>query len=196
MESMTNFPNFVAAAFLLLLTPGPTNSLIAAGGALEGWRRALPFIGAEILGYCCAITGLELLIAPFAEAFHPVRFVLQLACAVYLAFSAWKIWTSSQSGARAVTFRRVFFTTLSNPKAAVFVFVILPPRSIGAASLLYPYITTLLGLIVLAGSIWLTFGALIHAHVALRGGLVIRRASSILMGVFSTVLVMTLIGVW
>ena len=191
---MTNFQEFAATAFLLLLTPGPTNSLLAAGSAIEGWRRALPLIGAALLGYFCAIAALELFIAPFADAFRPVRFALQLGCAFYLAFAAWKIWMSSQSGARAVTWMRVFFVTLSNPKAAVFVFVILPSRSIGAAELIHPYLSTLFILAALAGGIWLSLGASIHAGVVKHGDVLIRRASSVVMATFSMLLVLTLAG--
>jgi threonine/homoserine/homoserine lactone efflux protein len=192
--SMTNFQNFAAAAFLLLLSPGPTNSVIAAGSAIEGWRRALSLIGAALLGYFCAIAALELFIAPFADAFRPVRFVLQLGCAFYLAFAAWKIWTSSQSGARAITWSRVFFVTVCNPKAAVFVFVILPPQSIGFAKLVYPYLSTLFTLATLACGIWLLVGASIHARVVRRGDVLIRRASSVVMAMFCLMLVLTLVG--
>ena len=191
---MTHFLNFAAAAFLLLLTPGPTNAVLASGSAIEGWRRALPLLGAALLGYFCAITVLELFIAPFAEAFHPVRFALQLACAFYLAFAAWKIWVSSQSGVRAITWLRVFFVSLGNPKAAVLVFVILPPRSVGVAELIYPYLTTLLILISVVGGIWLALGASIHARVTRRGDVLIRRASSLVMAMFCMLLVLTMVG--
>jgi threonine/homoserine/homoserine lactone efflux protein len=194
--SMTNLPSFAAAAFLLLLTPGPTNAVIAAGSAIEGWRRALPLIGAALLGYFCAITALELFIAPFADAFHPVRIALQLGCAFYLAFAAWKIWISSQSGVRAITWLRVFFVTLGNPKAAVFAFVILPPRSIGASELICPYLTTLIALAALAGGIWLALGSSIHSRVTKRGDVLIRRASSLVMAMFCMLLVLTMVGAW
>ena len=38
---MIELDAFILAAALLLLTPGPTNTLLAAGGALMGARRAL-----------------------------------------------------------------------------------------------------------------------------------------------------------
>jgi len=193
---MSHFPSFIAAAFLLLLTPGPTNSLVAAGGALDGWRRAWPLLVAELLGYACGIAVLELLVAPFAEAFHPVRFMLQAACALYLAVAAWQIWKSALTQARAVTFRRVFLATLSNPKAAVFVFVILPPRSIGFVALLFPYLTALMALIAIAGSAWMMLGSLVHGNLSERGDLWIRRAGSLALGTFSSLLVMSMAGVW
>ncbi len=41
----------VLALLVLLLTPGPTNTLMALAGAERGWTRALRLIPAELAGY-------------------------------------------------------------------------------------------------------------------------------------------------
>jgi len=180
---------FIFAAALLLLTPGPTNTLLAAGGALMGARRALPLITAELLGYAVAIATLEAFVAPLVESVAWVRLALRIGCALYLAYTAWLIWNAPQADAdRAITWRRVFFATLSNPKALVFVFVILPPRSIGVTELVQPYGLTLAALMALAGSAWVALGAAIHAGARGRGGLTIRRTSSVVVGLFSALI--------
>jgi len=180
---------FIFAAALLLLTPGPTNTLLAAGGALMGARRALPLITAELLGYAVAIATLEVFMAPLIDSVGWVRLALRIGCALYLAYTAWLIWTAPQAnGERAVTWRGVFLATLSNPKALVFVFVILPPRSIGVAELVQPYAVILFALIALAGSVWVSLGAAIHAGARGRGGLAIRRASSVVVALFSALI--------
>ncbi len=186
---MTDLNGFIVAAALLLLTPGPTNTLLAAGGALMGFRRALPLISAELAGYTVAIVTIEALVAPLVESLPWVRLALRVACALYLAYTAWLIWTApKEDGERAITWRRVFLATVSNPKAVVFVFIILPPRSIGVAELIQPYGVILFALVALAGSAWVSFGAAIHAGAGGRGGLAIRRTSSVVVGVFSALI--------
>jgi threonine/homoserine/homoserine lactone efflux protein len=180
---------FILAAALLLLTPGPTNTLLAAGGALMGARRALPLISAELLGYAVAIVTLEVFVAPLVDSVAWVRMALRVGCALYLAYTAWLIWNAPRDdGERAITWRRVFLATLSNPKALVFAFVILPPRSIGVAELVQPYAMVLLALVALAGSAWVSLGAAIRAGAGGRGGLTIRRTSSVVVAVFSALI--------
>lgn len=187
---MTELDQFVLAALLLLLTPGPTNTLLAAGGATLGTRRALPLVGAEVAGYAVAIAALEIFLAPVAEAVGWVGLGLRIACGLYLAFVAWTLWKSAADAReRATTFTGVFLATLSNPKAMVFVFAILPPRSIGLGPLLEPYGLVLLLLIALAGSAWVLFGALVRASSGGQGAALVRRTSSIVVALFSVLIV-------
>ncbi|WP_068874244.1 MULTISPECIES: LysE family translocator [unclassified Phenylobacterium] len=186
---MTELDAFVLAAALLLLTPGPTNTLLAAAGAILGARRAAPLIAAELLGYGAAIVVLEAFVAPVVESLAWLRPLLRIAGALYLAHTAWRIWTAPPADSQgAITWRRVFLATLSNPKALVFVFVILPPRSIGLVDLLQPYLMILSGLMVLAGSVWVALGVAIRAGARGRGGLTIRRTSSVMVALFSALL--------
>jgi len=186
---MIDLDAFILAATLLLLTPGPTNTLLAAGGAIMGARRALPLIGAELLGYAVAIVALEVFFAPLVESVAWVQLALRIGCALYLAYTAWLIWrTPHADGGRTITWRRVFLATVSNPKALVFVFVILPPRSIGVAELVQPYAIVLFALVALAGTAWISLGAAIRAGAGGRGGLAIRRTSSVVVGLFSAMI--------
>jgi len=183
---MVELESFVLAALALLLTPGPTNTLLAAGGATRGARRALPLIGAEMAGYAGAITALELFLAPLADASAWVGLALRVGCGLYLAYVAWRLWRPAiWAEESAISFRRVFLATLSNPKAMVFVFVILPPRSIGLGPLLYPHGVVLLALIALAGGAWVLFGALVRAGAGGRGAALVRRSSSVVVALFS-----------
>lgn len=186
---MIELDAFILAAALLLLTPGPTNTLLAAGGAIVGARRALPLITAELLGYAVAIVTLEVFVAPLVESLAWVQLALRIGCALYLAYTAWLIWMAPKGdGERAISWRRVFFATVSNPKALVFVFVILPPRSIGVAELLQSYVIILFALIALAGGAWVALGAAVHAGAGGRGRLTIRRTSSVVVGLFSALI--------
>lgn len=186
---MTDLGAFALAAALLLLTPGPTNTLLAAAGAILGARRAAPLITAELVGYGAAIIMLEAFVAPAVESLAWLRPLLRIACALYLGYTAWRIWTAPPADSQgAITWRRVFLATLSNPKALIFVFVILPPRSIGLVDLVQPYLMILFALMVLAGSVWVALGAAIRAGARGRGGLTIRRTSSVVVALFGALL--------
>lgn len=186
---MIDLGAFVLAAALLLLTPGPTNTLLAAAGAILGARRAVPLITAELLGYGAAIIALEAFVAPAVESLAWLRPLLRIACALYLAYTAWRIWTAPPADSQgAITWRRVFLATLSNPKALIFVFVILPPPSVGLVELVQPYLMILLVLMALAGAGWVALGAAVRAGTRGRGGLTIRRTSSVVVALFSALL--------
>ena len=104
---------FAAAALSLLATPGPTDTLLATSGAEVGLRRSLPLLGAELGGYLLAIL-------LFARPDRPADG--GKSCfrgGVYLLYLAWAL---RRRGARqtsagdAITFPRVFVTTLLNPR--------------------------------------------------------------------------------
>jgi len=159
---MTDPLAFLLAVFALLAVPGPTNTLLAASGASVGFRRSVAIIPAEIGGYAIAIALLMAVFGPLATA-HPVLTILsRLAASFYLAWSAVSLWrhaAASGDGVRGpITFRRVFVTTLLNPKALVFAFVIFPPPGDPHIGLLAPLFAIL---VVAIAAGWIGFGALV-----------------------------------
>ncbi|EMR4172488.1 LysE family translocator, partial [Pseudomonas aeruginosa] len=54
---------FVLGTAAILLTPGPTNTLLAAAGLAQGFRRAAPLVGFELAGYLVGITAWGLFLA-------------------------------------------------------------------------------------------------------------------------------------
>ena len=70
---------FVLSILALLLTPGPTNTLLAIGGAAQGFRRALPLVAAEISAYLLVVTPLATVAAGFLTAYPMVAIALK-AC--------------------------------------------------------------------------------------------------------------------
>ncbi len=67
---MANLLEFTDVILLLLLTPGPTNTLMALGGYSRGIVRALPLILGELCGYLAVIVPVAVLAAPYLAA-HP-----------------------------------------------------------------------------------------------------------------------------
>lgn len=128
---------FAPAVLALLLTPGPTNTLLAASGATVGVRRSLRLVPCEIAGYGISIFVLILLVGPLVAGHAAFGAALRMAAAGYLAWSAVVLWRTAgerfADAPRPISPRRVFTTTLLNPKALVFAFAIFPalpsPRS-------------------------------------------------------------------
>lgn len=112
----------------LLLTPGPTNTLIALSGAERGWTRALRLIPAELAGYLLATVPLALVGARLLETLPTLRTAITLGAALWVLWLAVAMWRPPLvgPGAPTVTVLRVFATTLLNPKTLVFGLVLLP----------------------------------------------------------------------
>jgi len=149
-------------------------------------------VAAEMLGYLISITTLSLLIGPLVRASHTFDIVLRALCALFLFYSAWKLWregAAAISSEAPVSFRRVFVATLLNPKGVVFAFVIVPHLSHGAPMLALSYMTGLLGLICLVGGAWIAGGAVLRAGAsgALGAGLA-RRAGALVLCVFAAII--------
>jgi threonine/homoserine/homoserine lactone efflux protein len=79
-----------------LLTPGPTNTLIALAGAERGWMRALPpLIPAELAGYLLATVPLALLGARLLETRPALKVGITLVAAL------WVLWPRGRDVAPA-----------------------------------------------------------------------------------------------
>lgn len=110
---------FLLTSAAILLTPGPTNTILAASGAAMGLRQARLLPLAEALGYALAIgffLGLASVLADVPQALP----VMKAIAAAWLLASACKLWSLPvvpELPARSGAFVRVLVTTLLNPKA-------------------------------------------------------------------------------
>lgn len=151
---------FIAASLSLLAIPGPTNALLAMSGAATGVRRSLVLLVASVAGYLAAIIILRALVGPFAVATPAFAIALRVAIAAYLLHLAVKLWRHGSHEANAsgpIDATRIFVTTLLNPKAIVFAFVLLPEQADTTA--LMPRLAALVLLICATGSAWIAAGA-------------------------------------
>lgn len=116
------------ALMVLLLTPGPTNTLMLLAGAERGPLRALALIPVELAAYLSVIVPLALLSHALADqmaALRPVVAVAAGAWVLYLAFAMWRSAPQADTGA-VVTARRLAVTTCLNPKGLIMGLVLLP----------------------------------------------------------------------
>lgn len=119
---------FMTAALALLLAPGPTNTLMGVAGAQAGLGRVMRLLPAELLGYLTAILPLAWLGAGVLEQWPVAAILLKLAAALWVMVLAVRLWGLPGGGteAGAVGVRRIYVTTLLNPKALIFGLILLP----------------------------------------------------------------------
>lgn len=116
------------AILALLMTPGPTNTLLFLGGAAGGLRAALRLVPAELAGYLLAVVPLALFGAPLLQALPGAQAMIALAAGLWVAWLAFRLWAQPPGQAQAfrIGARAVLVTTLLNPKALIFGLVLLP----------------------------------------------------------------------
>jgi threonine/homoserine/homoserine lactone efflux protein len=132
------FSAFLAAMFVMAITPGPANLFAIATGVQRGRGAALIGVAgmnsASLVWFGAAALGLGALIVAFPRAFH----VLALAGAAYLVWLGVK---SILSGLKAAegedgprqfrmgrsAFRDGFAVQIANPKILLFFTAVLPP---------------------------------------------------------------------
>lgn len=180
---------FVAASILVLITPGPTNTLLAACGAAMDFRRAAILPLAEALGYIIAI----LFFVAFAEMMrgnHVVLAVVRLAAAAWLIHSSYRLWRMPFEASPAVkddAFRRVLVTTIVNPKAML-VGTILIPAGTGMAA--PAWIGVYAALSTVSGLGWVTLGSLLPLGIKRHA----YKLASVILGTFSLVAIASAVG--
>ena len=164
-------PIFLAASFVLLITPGPDVAFIVATGATQGRRSALwASAGIALAMFAHAVlaaVGVAAIVATSPLAFDVIR----LGGAAYLVFLAWKSFRAKPFEAGAQTtvrspfenFRRGFLTNLLNPKAILFSGVFLPQFASPAFGPIFEQIVAL-------GAVLALLGLLFQAAVSVASG--------------------------
>jgi threonine/homoserine/homoserine lactone efflux protein len=144
------------AIAVLLITPGPTNTLLAVAGAERGALRAARLIPAELAGYLTTVIPLTLVGAGLLTRYPDVRPIITIAAAIWVMWLAWKMVRHPSprvSQTPLVTARLVFVTTLLNPKALIFGLVLLPAE-VGV----WWNIANFTGQVILVALLWATLG--------------------------------------
>ncbi|CAB3733475.1 hypothetical protein R8871_05963 [Paraburkholderia graminis C4D1M] len=178
---------------VVLITPGPTNTLLASAGLRQGVRRSLPLIAAELAGYLVAISVWGRFLAQAAHALPWLPALLRVAAGTYIAWLAVDMWRAAvalpDSTQKASGTLRLFIATLLNPKALLFAGTIFP----AAAFVLWPaYLLSMLIFACLLAPIalaWIAFGAALgRGKLGWLDPAKIQRGASVVLGVFSLTL--------
>jgi threonine/homoserine/homoserine lactone efflux protein len=159
LEVAVNRPEFIFAVCALLLTPGPTNTLLALSGASAGFFRAIRLIPFELTGYLLVVVPLAIFGTALMADQPQLAQGIKLGAAVWIMVLAVRLWFRTPAPeADYVTSMQMFVTTLLNPKGLIFGLVLLP--SGGAAS--FPaYLTIFVTCAVSAAIFWAAAGAVL-----------------------------------
>lgn len=185
---MTSPELFILAILILLSTPGPTNTLLWASGALVGVRRSLHLLIGELTGYLIAIGLILLVFEPITQRLPHFERLLALAVGVYVCFLAFRIWVRSSNvsaSAAVISLRKVFTVTLLNPKSFVFALTIMPIDH----PLLHWYFVALGICIILVGFSWIMLGHIIGSAVGRDNLVFFNRFSSVVLAGFGAYIV-------
>lgn len=190
---------FAIAVLLLLLTPGPTNTLLAVSGAARGLKPSLPLIGAELGGYLTTILPLVFLAAPLLAGQPLAALLIKLASTLWVLLLAARLWTRPPSAREpgAVTFAAVYCTTVLNPKALIIGLALIPPASLASAGELIrplPHLGLFSVTVVCVATFWLSAGAAILRRVATTNPLLFGRVAASFLVVFAISLAGRAIG--
>jgi threonine/homoserine/homoserine lactone efflux protein len=176
------------AILALLLTPGPTNSLMLLAGAERGLLRASRLIPAELAGYLATVVPLALVGQSVLDAWPGLRAAVALVAAVWVAVLALRLWRLPDGApAQAVGARTLFVTTALNPKALIFGLVLIPsPDRLSGNLALFA------GLVVGVALFWSGLGAILRrgAPGQPRALFVLRRLASVFLAAMSVLLVL------
>ncbi|MDB5776759.1 MAG: lysine transporter LysE [Herbaspirillum sp.] len=167
---------------LVLMLPGPTNTLLLSSGLKVGIRRTLPLVAAEALGYVTAISLWGFFLLSFATSAPWFLDVVKLLCSVYILWLAVKMWTQSRMlddrNAGPVSIREIFAVTVMNPKALLFASTLFPLEAFKSAEYFACAVIAFLMILAPISIAWSSLGGLLtsrpswanHTSTYLRSG--------------------------
>lgn len=156
---------FIGLVATILLTPGPTNTLLASSGVQVGLRKSVKLIPAEVLGYVISISAWGMLIGKVSTTLPLLPPILKLLSACYIIFLAIKLWyTANQEielNQPTIRTRELFCATLLNPKALLFASAIFPVAAWSDFHIYLIHMMAYLALITPIALFWIFLGSLL-----------------------------------
>lgn len=156
---------FIGLVITILLTPGPTNTLLASSGIQVGLRKSLLLIPAEAVGYIIAITAWGMLIGKVSATFPLLPTFLKLLSAAYIIFLAIKLWRTANQDVvlnqPTIRPKELLCATLLNPKALLFASAIFPAAAWKSQDIYMAHMATFVALILPIALFWISVGAML-----------------------------------
>lgn len=185
-----NCPVFVISTAAILLTPGPTNTLLAAAGLGRGVRGALPLVAFECAGYLTAISAWGIFLTSVEQHYLWLGISVRVASSCYLGYIAVKLWRATlalpTSEQRPIGPKVLFMATLLNPKGLVFASAIFPPHAFDNMQVYLAATTSFACLLLPIGLLWIRFGAALGSgRLMFMSPVKLQRAAALAIGMFS-----------
>ncbi|NMZ10532.1 LysE family transporter [Pseudomonas proteolytica] len=183
--------NVMSALGLLLLMPGPTNTLLLRSGVLSGFRRAWTLSLLECLAYLLQISFWGYLLSHMGASAPWCLKVMQFVSICYLAKTSYCLWREPTAGLPAIPGARVsrrqfFLLTLINPKGLLVVSFIVPVQTFADTALYGQFVMQFTAVVIPVGCAWVLFGARIkrsgHAWLTPQN---INRTASVVISCFA-----------
>lgn len=190
----------MSALGLLLLMPGPTNTLLLRSGLLTGFRRAWPLSLLECLAYLLQISFWGYLLSHLGDSAPWGLKWVQFASVCYLIRTSYLLWCNPDETLKSAPEARVsrlhfFLLTLINPKGLLIVSFIVPMPTFADLNLYMQFVAQFTLVVIPVGCLWVLFGARIK-----RGGYTwltphaINRTASVAICVFTLAILSRLAG--
>ncbi|MBN3852270.1 LysE family transporter [Paraburkholderia sp. Ac-20340] len=197
MLSFSTAALMASGSAIVLLMPGPTNTLLAAAGLGQGFRRSAHLSVAELAGYLVSISLWGLCFTHASQSLAWLPRTLRLASALYLAWLAIRLWLTANSietsAARVIGARTLFSATVLNPKAILFAGSIFPPEAFTTFETWLEAMAIFALLLIPIGCIWIAIGAAPReGRLPRMRPAMIQRCASIVVALFSGSLIWTL----
>ena len=183
----------VSALLLLLLAPGPTNTLLFRAGVLFGYRASWRLALVECLAYLLQVSvwGVALL---YLATYSPWALKLtQLVAACYLLYVSFKLWQrksgDSDPGRDRFTGLYFFWLTVMNPKGLLIVSFIAPATTFATLHGYVGFMLTLALVVIPVGAAWIVLGSRFEGiQKAWLTPLKINRVTSVAICCFATIM--------
>ncbi|EXE00629.1 lysE type translocator family protein [Acinetobacter baumannii 1277411] len=159
---------FIGLVVTILLTPGPTNTLLASAGIQAGVKHSLKLIPAEVIGYLIAITSWGVLLESVSHFIPWLPAILKLMSAGFILYLAFKLWMTSSEDINLnrplITPKALFLATLLNPKALLFASAIFPVAAWTNFHIYLIHMLAYLALITPIALFWIFLGSVLAAN--------------------------------
>lgn len=182
---------------IVLLMPGPTNTLLAAAGLRLGFRRSAHLTAFELAGYLVSITVWGLCFTHASQSLSWLPKILRVASSLYLAWLAIRLWLTADSietsNVKVIGPRTLFSATVLNPKAILFAGSIFPPAAFATFSIWLEAMALFAILLIPIGCAWIAIGAAPReGRLPLLRPAIIQRCASVVVALFSGSLIWAL----
>ena len=182
---------FVLGALGILLFPGPTNTLLAASGALAGMRKSLRLIPCELVGYLAAIGLWHQTLRPLIALYPSGPLLSKLLACAYLIYTVIKMYNPSPAACASgssVSPWRTFLVTLLNPKAVVFALLVFDQSKLNI-----PEFIVFSALVPCIALLWISLGRPLVTAGLIKSPLAISRIAAAILVVFVGLLINSII---
>lgn len=175
---------------IVLIMPGPTNTLLATAGLRWGIRRSAPLTGVEFAGYLVSISAWGVVLSHAATSLAWLPTLLRMASSLYVAYLSVRMWRTASafpaSAQSTIGPRMLFTATLLNPKAILFAGTIFPAAAFESWTAYLEAMAIFTILLVPIGLAWIAFGAGLGSGRLMRiSPAQVQRCASIVLAGFS-----------